>query len=158
MKDLAELEKKINVIFNNKSLLQQALVHDSYVNEHPDFKLGHNERLEFLGDAVLELVVRDFLYNKFASPEGGLSKYKESLVKNNALSRISNKLNVEDYLLMGNGEHNNKAGRQKILADALEALIGAIYIDQGYQKAKDFIDDNILNNSIKTPIQSEHRQ
>ncbi|MCZ7385711.1 MAG: hypothetical protein O8C63_13340 [Candidatus Methanoperedens sp.] len=145
MKGLSELEKKINVVFRDKNLLQQAVVHDSYINENPGFKPGHNERLEFLGDAVLELVVREFLYNKFPNPEGDLTKYKEQLVKNDMLPIISNKLNLEDYLLMGKGEYNNKAGRQKLLADTLEALIGAIYLDQGYEKVRDFITNNILN-------------
>ncbi len=131
MNDLAELEERINVIFEDKSLLQLAITHDSYINENPKYKTGHNERLEFLGDAVLEFIVSEYLYDKFKDfSEKDLTNFRTALVKDEMLAEMSRKINIEDFLLMGNGElRNTGKPRQTISANAMEALIGAIYLD-----------------------------
>lgn len=146
MKDFSKLEKKLGVKFKNQDCLVQALVHRSYINEHPSFHLGHNERLEFLGDAVLELVVTEHLYSNYPNPEGELTNWRASLVNSIMLSKICKELDVEDFLLLSKGESKDKKSkaRQFILADAFEAIIGAIYLDQGYEKAKIFIEKNLI--------------
>ena len=140
-KDLSEFEKKIGVSFVNKDLLEQAFVHRSYLNEHKRFRLPHNERLEFLGDAVLELAVTDFLYKKFADKtEGDLTSYRSALVNTNSLADAGDEIGINDYLLLSKGESKDTGrARQYIIANAFEALIGAIYLDQGYNAAHDFI-------------------
>jgi len=146
--DLAKLQKRIGVTFKNDSLLKQALVHRSYLNEHPDFKIGHNERLEFLGDAVLEIVVTEFLYLNFATtPEGDLTNWRASLVNAKMLYEIAAELEVEEYLYLSKGESRdkNKKSRQFILANAIEAIIGAIYLDQGIAVAQKFILKNVVS-------------
>jgi ribonuclease-3 len=147
MKDIGLLEKIIGVDFKNKQLLTQAVVHRSYINEHPEFPLDHNERLEFLGDAVLELVVTDYLYKNFSDPEGDLTNWRASLVNSNTLSEIAKDLGVEDFLFLSKGESrdNNAKGRQYILANAMEAIIGSIYLDSGMVKSKKFIETNIVS-------------
>ena len=145
MCDLEKFEKRIKVKFKNKDLLRQSLVHRSYLNEHKDFELDHNERLEFLGDAVLELVTTEFLYNKFSNPEGELTNFRAALVNRKMLARISEELGLEEYLLMSKGESKDTGrARQYIIANALEAVIGAIYLDQGYKKSAKFISENFL--------------
>ncbi len=146
MKNLSELEKKIGVVFKNKDLLQQALVHRSYINENRDFRLDHNERLEFLGDAVLELVSTENLYKNFPNhPEGDLTNFRAALVNGKMLAKISGDLGVEEYLMMSKGEKKDTGrARQYLLANALEAIIGAIYLDRGYRASKEFITKNIL--------------
>ena len=145
MKDISKLEKKMGVVFKNKDLLRQALVHRSYLNEHRDFKLDNNERLEFLGDAVLELVSTEYLYNKFPNPEGELTNFRAALVNGKMLAEISGEIGLGDYLLMSKGETKDLGkARQYLLANVLEAVIGAIYLDQGYRKSKKFISDNVL--------------
>ena len=145
MKDITKLEKKIGVVFKNKDLLRQALVHRSYLNEHRDFKLDNNERLEFLGDAVLELVSTEYLYNKFPNPEGELTNFRAALVNGKMLAKISDGIGLGGYLLMSKGETKDLGkARQYLLANTLEAVIGALYLDQGYRKSKKFISDNIL--------------
>ncbi len=145
MQDISDLEKKIKIKFKNKNLLRQALVHRSYLNEHKDFELDHNERLEFLGDAVLELITTEFLYNKFSNPEGELTNFRAALVNRKMLAKISEEIGLDEYLLMSRGESSDTGrARQYIIANALEALIGAIYLDQGYDKAKKFIENYFL--------------
>ena len=145
MKNISKLEEKIGIVFKNKDLLRQALVHRSYLNEHRDFKLDNNERLEFLGDAVLELVSTEYLYSKFPNPEGELTNFRAALVNGKMLAKISGEIGLENYLLMSRGESKDVGkARQYLLANALEAVIGAIYLDQGYRKSKKFISDNIL--------------
>lgn len=142
---IKKLEKIIEVKFNNINLLQQALTHRSYLNEHRDYKLDHNERLEFLGDAVLELVVTEYLYNNYNNPEGELTSWRAALVNGENLALISKKLGVEEFLMMSKGEAKDTGrARQYLMANAMEAIIGAIYIDQGYDNAKDFILKNIV--------------
>ncbi len=146
MKEISELEKEINITFKNQDLLRQAMVHRSYLNEHPDFSLPQNERLEFLGDAVLELIVTEYLYDKYPNPEGDLTNWRASLVNSKMLSQIAQTCDLNAYLYLSKGESkdSNSKARQFILANAFEALIGAIYLDQGWEPAKQFIHERIL--------------
>jgi len=148
MSNLAKLEAAIGVTFQNKDLFQQALTHRSYLNEHPDFKTGHNERLEFLGDAVLEIIVTEYLFVNFPhTPEGDLTNWRASLVNAKMLYQVADKLGVENYLLLSKGEAKDKntKARQYILANSIEAIIGSIYLDQGLETAKGFIVKNIVS-------------
>lgn len=142
---LAKLEKILKIKFKNKDLLHQAMVHRSYLNENPNFSLSHNERLEFLGDAVLELVITDYLYNNYPNPEGELTNFRAALVNSDMLAKIANELGLEEFLLMSKGESKDTGrARQYILANAVESTIGAIYLDRGYKAAKKFIEENIV--------------
>lgn len=135
----------LKIEFKNKNLLKQALVHRSYLNEHPDFELGHNERLEFLGDAVLELIVTEHLYNNYNKPEGDMTSWRAALVNTKMLAKVARKLEIENDILLSQGEQQSMSNtRSSILANVLEAIIGALYLDQGYNVAKKFICDNIL--------------
>jgi ribonuclease-3 len=137
--------KKIGVNFDDKNLLKQVFVHRSYLNENPGFTLDHNERLEFLGDAVLELIVTEHLYKNLPNPEGELTNLRSALVRGQTLSEIANTLDMNEHLFLSRGEAKSEGkARQLILANAFEALIGAIYLDQGYDEAKKFIERNIL--------------
>ena len=143
--DLSVLEKKIDYAFRNKDLLLQALTHRSYINENPKWHLDHNERLEFLGDAVLELVVTEYLYNTYPNPEGELTNWRAALVNAVILSKISNEFNLNDFVLLSRGEAKDTGrARQYILANAFEALIGAMYLDQGYEPCREFISRFVL--------------
>jgi len=147
VKDLSALEKKLGAAFNNKDFLRQSVVHRSYINENPKFSLGHNERLEFLGDAVLELVVTEYLFVKYPnSPEGEMTNFRASLVNANKLSEIASEIGLEPFLYLSKGESKDKhsKARQYILANALEAVIGAIYLDQGKIAVEQFIKERIL--------------
>jgi ribonuclease III len=146
--DLLKLQKSLGAEFKDKNLLKQALVHRSYLNEHPNFKIGHNERLEFLGDAVLEIIVTEYLFLNFEDvPEGDLTNWRASLVNAKTLYDVAKKLGIEKHLYLSKGEarDKNKKSRQFILADAVESLIGAIYLDQGWNCAKQFISKNIIS-------------
>lgn len=142
--DFTEFERTISISFNNKELLKQAFVHRSYINENKQSGFSHNERLEFLGDAVLELVITDYLYKKYTEKaEGELTAYRSALVNADTCAGIAIDLNMGEYLLLSKGESKDVGrARQYILANALEALIGAIYLDQGYDSAKNFIEKN----------------
>ncbi len=145
-KTFSELEKEIGIQFKNKDLLIQSFCHRSYLNENPDFYLGQNERLEFLGDAVLELVVTEYLYINYPDhAEGELTSWRAALVNSKTLGEIAGELNFNKYLLLSNGEKREK-GKAKlyILANTFEAIIGAIYLDQGYEKATEFIEKNVI--------------
>jgi ribonuclease-3 len=143
--NLSSLEKAIGIEFNNKDLLQQAFVHRSYLNENPDFYLKDNERLEFLGDAVLEMAVTEYLYRNYPNPEGELTNWRAALVNAKMLAKIADRLGMNNYLLLSRGEAKDTGrARRYILANAFEALIGAIYLDQGYEKAGQFIEKEIL--------------
>ena len=139
--DIAALEQILGVEFADKSHLRSALTHRSYLNEHREATWDHNERLEFLGDAVLELVVTEFLFAKYPEkPEGELTAIRAALVNTVSLSAASEALQVNDHLLMSKGEAKDTGrARQYILANAFEAFIGAIYQDKGYEVARDFI-------------------
>lgn len=143
--DLSNFEQKLNISFKNKDLLLQSLIHRSYINENPKFRLDHNERLEFLGDAVLELVVTEYLYGNYPNPEGELTSWRAALVNAKILSGIAADLGINDFLLLSKGEAKDTGkARQVILANAIEALIGAIYLDQGYETAMQFVQKNII--------------
>ncbi len=146
MQDITKLESHIGVVFENKDLITQALVHRSYLNEHPSFKLGHNERLEFLGDAVLELVVTEHLYLNYPNPEGELTNWRAALVNATMLAGIAADLGLEEHLLLSHGEAKDRdsKARHYILANAIEAVIGAVYLDQGYDAVKVFIERTVL--------------
>ncbi len=132
--------------FVNLDLLITALTHRSYVNEHRKSVSQHNERLEFLGDAVLELAVTDYLYNHFSEPEGILTSWRSSLVRTESIGAAGDKLGYEPLLRMSRGEKNGSSrARQQILANAFEAVIGAIYLERGYDDAEKFIAKHILS-------------
>jgi ribonuclease III len=141
-----QFEDKTNIIFKDKNLLMQAFLHRSYLNENKGFKMGHNERLEFLGDAVLELVVTEYLYAKYPKkPEGDLTSYRAALVNTITLSSVANSLGMNDFLLLSKGEAKDTGrARQYILANTFESFVGALYLDQGYNAAKDFIANNLF--------------
>lgn len=141
IKDLSGLEERISLKFNNQDLLLQALTHRSYLNENPSFRLGHNERLEFLGDAVLELVVTERLYDQFPEkPEGEMTSLRAALVNSKMLSEVSVDLGINDFLMLSRGEAKDIGrARQYILANAFESLVGALYLDQGYGASGEFI-------------------
>lgn len=144
-KNIAELEKRLGVEFDNKDLLLEALTHRSYLNENPDWGISHNERMEYLGDAVLELVVTEYLYNNYPNPEGELTNWRAALVNANMLAKISSKIDLNDFVLLSRGESKDIGrARQFILANAIEAIIGAIYLDRGYEESKKFIERLIL--------------
>ncbi len=146
MPDYSELEKKLDIKFNDEFLIQKAFVHKSYVNEHRDSGIKHNERLEFLGDAVLELSTTAHLFKNCPKhDEGKMTSFRSALVKGENLSKIAKELNLGKHLLLSHGEAKS-GGRNKnyILANTMEALIGAIYLDQGYEVADKFIEKFIL--------------
>jgi ribonuclease-3 len=146
MKDFSILEKKLNLKFKNIDFFIQAFVHRSYLNENPKFHLHHNERLEFLGDAVLELVVTEYLYKEYPQkPEGEMTNWRAALVNAKMLSEIAKNLEFNDFLLLSRGEEKEVGkARQYILANTFEAVIGSIYLDQGYKACDKFIGKNLL--------------
>jgi len=146
MKDFSILEKKLNIRFNNKAFLTQAFIHRSYLNENPQMDLGNNERLEFLGDAVLELVVTQHLYLQYpGESEGKLTSWRAALVNTKMISAAAGKIGFGDFLLLSKGESKEEGkSRQYILANTFEAFIGSLYLDQGYEPCRRFISDNLL--------------
>jgi len=146
LENFAQLEKKLGLKFKNKDLLIQSFTHRSYLNENPNSHLAQNERMEFLGDAVLELAVTEYLYKEFPKEsEGELTTWRASLVNADALSKIAKELDFNDYLLLSKGEAKDTGkARDYILANCLEAFIGAVYLDQGYKKSKEFIDKVLI--------------
>ena len=142
-----EIEHRIGYTFHNPALLEKALTHSSYSNEHRLGQLNNNERLEFLGDAVLEVVSSEFLYKKYPErPEGELTKQRASMVCEQTLALCARDLELGSYLLLGRGE-DMTGGRERasVTSDAMEAMIGAIYLDGGFANAKEYIDRFILN-------------
>lgn len=139
--DFKDLQKKLNIKFKDENLLKQAFVHRSYLNENPAFILGNNERLEFLGDAVLELAVTEYLFKNYPDlAEGEMTNLRAALVNTQMLAKISERLGFNDYLYLSRGEAKETGrGRQYILANTFEAFTGALYLDQNYKSAKDFI-------------------
>ena len=146
MSELALLEEKLNIKFQNKKLLEEAFTHRSYLNENPDWAGNHNERLEFLGDAVLELAVTEHLYSNFPDKtEGDLTSYRAALVNSNMLAELAQEIGLNDYLMLSRGEAKDLGrARQHILANTFEALVGAIHLDQGYLAAEKFIKETVL--------------
>ncbi len=144
-KDFGEFETIINIKFNDINILKQAFTHRSFLNENRNITLEHNERLEFLGDAVLELSITDYLYKKYKEKdEGALTSIRSALVNAQTCATVAKTLKINDFLLLSKGESKD-IGRARlyILANTLEALIGAIYLDGGYEKADQFIIENI---------------
>lgn len=144
MEDVLELQEKLGIEFKDLNLLRTATTHRSFLNENKEAK-EHNERLEFLGDAVLELVVTEYLYRNYPNPEGDLTNWRSALVKTETISDAAKSLGVENYLLMSRGE-SQSFGRSRllILANSFEAIIGAIYLDQGIEVARNFIEENLV--------------
>ena len=167
MKDFSILEEKLGLKFKNKDLLIQAFVHRSYLNENPDFNLDHNERMEFLGDAVLELIVSENLYKKYPEkPEGELTNWRAALVNAKMLALIAEEIGLNDFLLLSRGETKELGkARAYILANTIEALIGAIYLDSGYKQTQDFIErylikklPNIIENKLYKDAKSQFQE
>ena len=144
--NLSKFEEKINVKFKDKNLLRQAFIHRSYLNENPSLGLEQNERLEFLGDAALELAITEYLYEKYPQKtEGEMTALRAALVNAVALSEAANSLNIGDFLLLSKGEAKSLGkARQYILANAFEALIGAIYLNGGYEETFSFLEKNLF--------------
>jgi ribonuclease-3 len=157
MKDFELFEKRLNLKFKNKDLLIEAFCHRSYLNEHPDFYLPHNERLEFLGDAVLELIVTEYLYKTYPEKnEGELTNWRAALVSAKTLGKVAMELGLNDFLLLSKGEEKETGkARQYILANTFEALIGAVYLDQGYLVAKNFVEKNLIESKLPEIIEKE---
>jgi ribonuclease-3 len=166
--NLIKLEEIIGARFNDLKLLQAAIVHRSYPNEHPEENFSSNERLEFLGDAILEFLTSEFLYNKFPDEqEGILTIYRAALVKTDNLAGVARELKLNEYILMSRGEFAlGNSSNVSILADLFEAILGAIYLDMGLEKCKVFLNkvvwfkiDEIVRENLhidpKTKLQSE---
>lgn len=140
-----KIEEVLQVSFKDPELVKRAFIHRSYINEHPKAGLEHNERLEFLGDAVLELVVTDHLYRNYENPEGELTSWRSALVKTESLAGVAERLDLGQYLLMSHGEvKSGGRARTALLANMIEAIIGAMYIDQGYDAAAGFIQRELI--------------
>lgn len=146
-KNFPELEKQIGITFADKDHLVQAFVHRSFLNENRDFPLAHNERLEFLGDAVLELVVTEHLFENYLNPEGDLTNWRAALVNGKMCASVARDIGMDKFLFLSHGEQKdtNIKARDYILANTVEALIGALYLDQGWDTAKQFITRWILS-------------
>ncbi|MDP1689510.1 MAG: ribonuclease III [bacterium] len=160
-KDLSKLQEKISTKFKNIDLLKEALTHRSYLNENPSWGVPHNERLEYLGDAVLELVVTEELYKRFPDfDEGKLTLLRAALVNYQFLSKVTHEFDLYDYIFLSRGEaKDSEKARDVILANAIESLIGAIYLDGGYEVSQSFIklfilshlDEIVSEGSFKDP-------
>ncbi len=148
MKDFSLFEKKLGLDFKNKDLLTQAFVHRSYLNENPEFALNQNERLEFLGDAVLELIVTEYLYKEYPEKaEGELTNWRAALVNAKMLTSVAEELGFNEFLLLSRGETKELGkARQYILANTFEALIGSLYLDAGYEASDVFIKKYLIKN------------
>ena len=146
MIQFSDFEKKIKISFKDKNLLKQSFTHRSYINENPGISISHNERLEFLGDAVLELIVTDFLYKEYPQyTEGELTALRSALVNAIIISEVASDIGMNDYLLLSKGEEKDKGkARQYILANTYEAFIGAMYLDQGYNVVDKFVAETLL--------------
>ncbi|MCX6812719.1 MAG: ribonuclease III [Candidatus Berkelbacteria bacterium] len=144
LENISEFAKKNNLKFNDEKLLENVFIHRSYLNEHRGLGLEQNERLEFLGDAVLELAVTEYLFTKFNRPEGEMTSWRSALVKGESLSEEAKNIGMDEYICVSRGEAKNVGkARDLILANAFEALIGAIYLDLGFDTAKKFIEEHI---------------
>lgn len=140
-KDFRGIEENIKVSFKNSALLKEALTHRSYLNEHADWPVPHNERLEYLGDAVIELITTDFLFRKFPErQEGELTSFRAALVNYQMMGKVAREISLDTYLYLSKGEAKDSGkAREVILANALEALVGAVYLDAGYEVAKELV-------------------
>ncbi len=145
--DFSAFEHKVGITFKDKKLIQTAFTHRSYLNENRNSTLEHNERLEFLGDAVLELSVTDYLYKKYPhKPEGELTAYRSALVNATTMAQVAETLGLNEFLLLSRGESKDKGrARTYIMANTIEAVIGALFLDQGYPVADSFIAQHVLS-------------
>lgn len=160
--NLNNLEEKIGSNFKDKDLLKTAFIHRSFLNEHPNEKLPHNERLEFLGDSVLGFVISNYLYKKYPNhPEGDLTNFRSSIVNARILSKVAKNLNLGDYLYLSRGEEaTGGRDRQYILANTYESLLGAIFLDRGLDKATDFVNKTLvphLTDIIKKKLYKDYK-
>lgn len=145
MNDSKEFAEKLGLNFKNTAILEQVFIHRSYINEHRSSGLSHNERLEFLGDAVLELAVTEYLFSEYDRPEGEMTAWRSALVKGESLSTEAKNIGMEKYLKVSRGEAKNSGkARDLILANAFEALLGAIYLDLGFDVVKKFVKEHII--------------
>lgn len=155
--DLEKFKKKLSIDIKNADFFQEALTHRSYLNEHKGYKYSHNERLEFLGDAVLELSVTRYLFDHFKNPEGELTSFRAALVNGDMLGAIGRELGLQDFLLMSRGEAKDTGrARGYLIANAMESVIGALYLDQGYEAANDFIEKHIMTRLNEVLVQGLH--
>jgi len=165
-KNVSEFAKKLNIHFKNIKILENAFVHRSYLNENQSFGLESNERLEFLGDAVLELVITEYLFRKFKKSEGELTALRSALVRGKNLSEIAQRLGVSDYLYLSAGEKKgSEKSKSLIYANCLEAIIGAIYLDGGLEAARKFIEkyiavgvEKVINDRLYLDPKSEFQE
>jgi ribonuclease-3 len=162
MTDLVALQIDLGVSINNPALLEQALVHSSYINENPSFVLTSNERLEFLGDAVLGVLIAEKLYQEFPQfDEGEMTKLRAALVSQDALARIADAINLGDYLYLGRGERaSGGESKPSNLAGAVEALIGAVFLDKGLSAAKEFtlrLYGEELENAVSPVVKADYK-
>jgi ribonuclease-3 len=146
MKDFTPFEQSLGIVFTDKSLIQRAFTHRSFINENPRSGLEHNERFEFLGDAVIELIVTDYLFRTYPTHnEGELTAYRSALVNAIIMGEVATELNMNDYLLLSKGETKDTGrARQTILANTYESFVGGLYLDQGYDVCKKFIMDSLI--------------
>ena len=146
MKNFSKLEEQLGIKFKDKDLLTQAFVHRSYLNENPSFHLSHNERLEFLGDAVIELLVSDYLYKKYPDQsEGKLTNWRAALVNAKMLAKVAEELNLNDFLLLSRGETKEKGkARQYILANTFESFIGSLFLDSGLNPCDSLLKKHLI--------------
>ncbi len=146
MPDFVQFAEKMNIQFNDLTLLKRACTHRSYLNENRSAGLEHNERLEFLGDAVLELVITSFLFKKYPDKnEGDLTSYRSALVNTHSLSKVALHIGIDEYLLLSKGESKDTGRARSIIhADTIEAIIGAVYLDKGYDAAANFISEQLM--------------
>jgi ribonuclease-3 len=146
MKDFTPFEQSLGIVFNDQSLIQRAFTHRSFINENPKSGLEHNERFEFLGDAVIELIVTDYLFRNFPTHnEGDLTAYRSALVNAVIMGEVATELGMNDFLLLSKGEAKDTGrARQTILANTYESFVGGLYLDQGYEPCKHFIHTTLL--------------
>jgi ribonuclease-3 len=159
MSDILDLEQQLGIAFRDKSLLHRALIHRSYLNEHPSFPLEDNERLEFLGDAVLDFVTGEYLYHRFPElREGPLTSLRSALVRRETLARFARHLDLGHYLLMGHGEEES-GGRERsaTLCAAFEALVGALYLDQGLDSLHDLLEPLVAPEVVEILRNQTHK-
>ncbi|MBU0731506.1 ribonuclease III [Patescibacteria group bacterium] len=156
-RDFSKLEKQLKLKFKDQELLKNALVHRSYLNENRNFHLASNERLEFLGDAVLEISVTDYLYRNYPNPEGELTNWRAALVNSQMLAKKAKDFAFEELLYLSHGEAKEKdsKARDQILANAYESIIGAIYLEHGYEAADKFINENLLEPELPNILENK---
>lgn len=159
MFDILEAETALNLTFSDKALLQRALTHRSYLNENPDYPLEDNERLEFLGDAILDFITGEYLYNRFPElAEGRLTNLRSALVRTERLAEFAASINLGAYIFLGRGEEDGGGRRRPaILCDAFEALIGALYLDQGIDVTREFF-CSIIEPALQEVLASDNEK